>query len=475
MTTRREVLCRIGGATSGLLLGIGHLYPAAALLQCLALVPILYFGSDKRIRLRVIMASGMYMGLIYTIPQIAMLRLPIPITLILLAELTTMMILFAWLSAVLLRRSPVFGSLAVGALFVILDWTNYTAVPIWGTAQSFVRCWSHYPYLIQSLSLAGISGISFALGSLESLFVSYLIHTKIRTKIFKTALAEILVLVSVNAFCLFTKPVGSMKVAAIGWCDRDVAEDDIQKDKGFEKFFTAPVIQAAGQGAELAVSGEMGFYIDQFDREKWLVRFKDIARQNNIHLAIGYFNAGENKNRLMFIDNTGQLLCEYTKTNLTPFEDSNRGNGDLQTININGKRVGGMICQDDNFTKLSREYGRMKVGVVAVPTLDWETVKGAHLQNSIHRAIESRYAVVRGAVNGISAIISPTGEVLVKKDHFKEGAGMIIAETDVYETQTVFSKYGNWPVGASAILLFVFVIQNFGRGKRLEDNDKKAA
>ena len=319
MTTRREILCRVGGATSGLLWGIGHLYPSAALLQCVALVPILYFGSDKKLRLRIIMTSGMYMGLTYTIPQIATLRLPVLITLVLLLELTTMMILFAGLSAVLLRKSPVFGSLGVCALFVVLDWTNYTAVPIWGTAQSFVRCWSQYPYLIQSLSIAGISGISFALGSLESLLVSYVINIKIRPKVLKTALAEILILASANVYCVFKRPVSSMKVAAIGWCDADVADDDIQKDKGFEKFYTTPVVHAAGQGAELIVSGEMGFYIDQYDREKWLGRFKNIARNNNVHLAIGYFNAGENKNRLMFIDNKGQLLSEYTKTNLTPF------------------------------------------------------------------------------------------------------------------------------------------------------------
>jgi apolipoprotein N-acyltransferase len=272
---------------------------------------------------------------------------------------------------------------------------------------------------------------------------------------------EILILASANVYCILKQPVSQMKVAAIGWCDADVAEDDIHKDKGFEKFFTTPVVHAAGQGAELIVSGEMGFYIDQYDREKWVRRFKNIAHDNNVHLAIGYFNAGENKNRLMFIDNKGKLLFEYTKTNLTPFEDSIRGNGDLQTIKINGKRVGGMICQDDNFTTLPRKYGRMKTGVVAVPTLDWKTVKSAHLQNSIHRAIESRYAVVRASVNGISAIISPTGKVLAKMDHFKEGAGMIIAETNVYETETVFSKYGNWPVGASAAFLILFAKQNF--------------
>ncbi|MBN1457272.1 MAG: hypothetical protein JW912_05425 [Sedimentisphaerales bacterium] len=472
MATQKEVLCRIGGATSGLLMSLGQMYSPATGLQAIALIPILYFGTDKKIGLRIMLTSGMYMGIMYTLPQIAMLRLPIPITVILLLELTATMMVFAGVSAIFLRRSPIAGSIAVGAAFVVLDWANYTFVPIWGTAQSLVRCWSSYPNLIQFVSLAGISAISFTLASLQSLAVNFITHVKIRTRILITALAEIAILSSANIACVLPKVSNTIKVAAIGWCDEDLVEHDIQKTKGFNKFFAEPASYAAKKGAKLIVSGEMGFYIDQYDRPEWLRRFSKIAKDNMVYLAIGYFNAGENKNRLMFIDNTGQLMCEYTKTYLTLFEDSNRGNGDLQTIEINGKHVGGMICQDDNFTKLSRKYGRMPVSIIALPTLDWATVKDAHMQNSIHRAIESRYAIVRAAVNGISAIILPTGEILTQMDHFQDGPGVITAEVPVYRIQTMFSRFGNWPVGLSAVFLILFVKQNF-RNKHLFTNSSK--
>ena len=158
----------------------------------------------------------------------------------------------------------------------------------------------------------------------------------------------------------------------------------------------------------------------------------------------------------MCIRDRGEVLSEYTKTYLTVFEDYRKGDGRLRIIEADGVQVGGMICQDDNFTRFSREYGRRRVGVVVVPTLDWRTVKGAHLQSSIHRAIESRYAIVRAAQNGISAIISPKGEVLASYDHFEEGPGAIAAEVGVYSSRTVFSVVGHWPVVVSFVFLVVY-------------------
>jgi apolipoprotein N-acyltransferase len=89
--------------------------------------------------------------------------------------------------------------------------------------------------------------------------------------------------------------------------------------------------------------------------------------------------------------------------------------------------IGAMICQDDNFTDLARGYGRDQVPIVAVPTQDWREVAPYHLENSRFRAVENRYTVVRAAVNGTSAIVSPSGRVLARRDHFVDGDGLVVA------------------------------------------------
>lgn len=456
--TKDDFISRVAGIVSGLLLAIPNLFSTFAPLQLLAFIPILIIGTNGKKRPSTLLMAGMYMGLAYTLPQMFILKLPISLTLILIVYLTIFMIIFAWTSSQLLRSRPVLGAFAVGALLVVLDWTNFTMLPIWGTAQSIVRPWSAYPALIQFVSLTGITGIIFILGTLQALLVSSINHPKLRKKLSIVTAFVILVFAAANMIINSQKTSSNLKVAAIGWAYSDsVDEQYVQTSQGFEALFVEPVKRAAANGAKLVVSPELAFYIDNFNRDKWTERFQAISKRYNILLAIGYFDISAEENRLMFITPDGRDLPEYVKTNLTPFEDYRKGTGELRIIDFEGIRLGGMICHDDNFTRLSREYGREQVSVVAVPTLDWSTVKNAHLQGSIHRAIESRYAVVRAAANGISTIISPTGVILARCDHFSKGPAVIMAQVPIYKSRTFFSIAGHWPVVLSFIFLLIYI------------------
>jgi len=432
MFSRQAVVYRIIGAASGLLMAAGNLQGVLAPLQAVALIPVFCLGASQKARRRDVLSAGLYMGFGYILPQLVMLRFPIPVKLVLLIHFTILMIALAWGSAYLLRRGTILSSFAVGALLVLLDWANFTALPIWGEAQSLGRCWSMRP--------------------------------KLRVRMFAAAVILVAVCAAANLAVRSERPMDKLKVAAVGWTYTGSADEvNPQTNEGFDCLFARPVAKAADAGARLVVSGELGFYIDKFNRGEWLERFGAIARRNDVFLVIGYLNAELNEDRLLFMNPEGQVLSEYAKTYLIPFEDYHRGTGQISFIEIEGVRVGGMVCQDDNFTSLSRKCGRGGAGVVAVPTLDWAQVKVAHLQSSIHRAIESRYAVVRAAINGISAIISPTGQILAQQDHFTDGPGVIIAEVPVYRHATVFSLIGHWPVVVSVVFLAMCIGRSFLR------------
>jgi len=450
---KNQCFYRFTGITSGFLLMLPQLYPALAPLQAVALIPILCLGLTEKVRPQAMVTAGIYTGLAYTLPQVFILQLPVLMTLILLGHLTIILTAFALVAPRLLRDSPVLGAFVVGAFLVLLDWLNFTIVPIWGTAQSFVRCWSYYPGLISFVSLTGITGIIFVLGTLQALLISLITNSKHRGKILLSAVALVLVCLTANLAIRCQRPTGTLKVAAIGWTwDDSEKSGGLYCTKGFRTLFTEPAAKAASQGTKLIVSPEIAFQFTKGQRRFWLERFGKIARQHNIFLAIGYLDIDSEENRMLFMNPQGEVIAEYTKTYLTAFEDFRKGSGQLVTIDIDGVSVGGMICHDDNFIRFSRQYGRKRVPVVAIPTLDWLTVKNAHLQSSIHRAIESRYTVVRAAMDGISAIISPMGELLVTKDNFTEGPGMIIAEVPLYNSLTLFSIAGHW---------FVFVCATF--------------
>ena len=60
---------------------------------------------------------------------------------------------------------------------------------------------------------------------------------------------------------------------------------------------------------------------------------------------------------------------------------------------------------------------------------------------------------MRGAANGISAIISSRGSLLAKHDHYANGQGFVIADVPIRKSKTLFSRFGHWPVLTIAILI----------------------
>jgi apolipoprotein N-acyltransferase len=444
---------RIAGAIGGLMLAAGNFFGPLCLLQLGAFIPLMTLAvRDKNPRHTAL--AGLYMGLAYAIPQMIYLRMPIPVTLALLLEFVLWLMALCLLAGWCIKYQTPLGCLAFGAAWFLLDWLNYTLIPIWGMAQSFARSWTAYPQWIGFISFTGISGILFFAGVFQSLAVLCMVDRYKRDIYFGLILGFVFLIAIGDVLMITKKPVGTLRVAAAGWIfdDRKKA-DDPHTEQGFFDLFTEPARKAADDGARIFTTGEMGFYIADHDRAEWMNRFADIAQKNNLYLVVGYFNVTADENRVFFMNPQGQIEAEYTKTHLTPFEPGNKGTGDLKTIDVDGIKVGAMICQDDNFSSLTRRYGRLKTPLILCPTADWTTIKAAHLQAVRARAIECHYAIARGAANGISAIISPDGQVLARHDHYQSGPGMVIADVPLYNDITPFSRFGHWPMLIVSILL----------------------
>ena len=477
---------RLAGIIGGFLLTAGQFFGFLCVLQLFALVPLMLLClHDKRPRWA--MLAGMYMGLTYTIPQMIYLRMPLVVTVILLLWLTILLMLLCVAIAFLMPRHRLLGPAAVGAVWYILDWVNYTVVPIWGMAQSFGRSWTAYPFAIQFISITGISGILFVIGTLSGLGAYIIVLPSKQDKgvvspsgqgAFARAKLSagliVLLLVCVNTKIWFQKPTGLLKVAAAGWVfDSSNSEINPGNSDGFEKLFAGPAKEAAAKGARIFMTGELGFCIADNERDKQLRQFAQVARDNELWLVVGYFNITEDENRLFFMSPQGAIIHEYAKTYLTPLEAGQKGKGDLKTVQVDGLTVGAMICQDDNFSRLTRYYGNLKADIVLCPTADWWTVKNAHLQAVRARTIECGYGIVRGAACGISSVISPRGEILDIYDHHKNGPGTVIADISVVRGKTLFSRYGHWPsltVAGLIIACSLVILNKRGEIKSVKEN-----
>jgi len=445
------------GFVSGVLLMLPGVFASLAPVQMVALVPLLV-ALRHMTRWRQSLFTGVLMGLGFVAPQILLLMLPPIISLILVAYFVVLLTLFVVISWRLSMPRGIGGALAFGALLAVLDWVTVTALPMWGTAQSFARCWSAYPRAIAFTAVTGMTALMFVLGATQALAVNFIADGRRNRACLGALLAVLACVVGIDLLVWQERPVGQLRVAAVGWTHAETP-GGAGTTEGFARLYAEPVAEAARRGARVVVSPETAFALGEDSDQVLFARFLELARENDVYLAVGYLDIRSHENRVALLGPDEGIIARYSKTHMTPFEDNRRGDGMPVIVTIDGVSVGAMICHDDNYTDISRRYGNRATGVVVVPTNDWGPVRQAHFQSTIHRAIESRFAIIRAASNGISAIISPGGRVLDARDHVREGAGFVMADVPVYSRTTIFSRFGHWFVPVCIILLTVHIVR----------------
>lgn len=336
-----------------------------------------------------------------------------------------------------LDRGHVRGPLAFAAAVTGVELLIWHFVPMFGTAQCFVRPLSAAPALVGFVAWTGVAGLVFVLVAVQALVVAAG-RGGGRTPL--VVAATMLAAIAALDWVRWTRPLGpSVRAAAFGFA---YATADPNRRPTAVDMLGA----AKAAGATLLVTPETGVWVG--DRAADLALIAGQVREHGIAAAFGVWHAPTNDNRIWFFAPDGTLLTEYRKTHLIPWlEDYVAGDGTLATAEHLGHSLGGMICQDDNFSDVARAYGRRGTRLLAVPTNDWDEIREYHLENGVFRALENGYAVVRAASNGISALISPRGEVLARLDHVQSSTNTLVGELPVGDgVTTVYANRGDWPM-----------------------------
>lgn len=424
-------------------MGVSMVFSALAPLQLVAL-GVLFYGLAGHARdFKWVLRCGVWFALLSV-------RIPSVVSVILFVYLGVLYVAGVAASAYWLRQAQALSGFAVGASWVAVEAVNVSVLPLFGTGQLFVRSWSAYPELIAFTSLTGMLGVTFLLVSCSAQLALLLKAGERSVRLRQAVCLGLVLLVWVGL-----REAGSLEQNTQGWTVAAVGgnpEDftgSVQEDK---------IVAAAEAGAQLVVFPELALSIfNSEDFARTLAQLQSLAEVNSIHIVIGYYDAEHNRNRAVHVAPGVSPSVPYTKTHLVPMlEKYEPGVGELVLWDYPGGAAGIMICQDDNFTTLSRAYGREGVSPVAVPTFDWEGVERAHFDSSIHRAIESQYGIVRAAIGGISAVISPGGEVLASMNHVEEGAGMVVATLPhVEDGRAIYARYGNVPVLVVSVVVLL--------------------
>ena len=424
---------------SGLLFYVSD-YPVHAWpLQLVALVPLLFaLKHDFRTPDSAAFA-GVFATLAYAVPLLIRLDFPLQLAIGFTIYFAVFWVFLALMAQALFRRPGALSALALAAVVAILDWVSVSAFDFWGTAQSFYKVWSAAPFLVQFVSLTGMSGVAFFVVAVQALVLAAVWNPAERR--LSLALLGLIAgaVVLTGVLHLSTPHTGRLRVGAIGWTEDGRSPEQVASNYVlFDTLYLPLIDQAAKGGAGLIVTPEFGIRLKKEEKTEFLDKFKGVAKSYGIWLGFAYFDKEAQKNRLAFIGPSGEIAAQYEKTHLIPgIEDYEPGDGTPVLVNVDGIAIGGMICQDDNFRDLSSMYGDAGVQIMAVPTNDWAEVKEYHYENSRFRALENHYGIVRAAMSGTSAIVSPKGFVLAEHDPFTDGPGMIVADLPVVESEAL--------------------------------------
>jgi len=400
-------------------------------------------------------------------------------------------------------------ALLVSCLWVTAEFLRSYLFTGFGWALLGHTQWETLP-IIQIADASGVYGVSFLI-----IFTNVLIASKIKKKIkghmpeprYLALLVIILIAVAIYGYYKVDQKFEAEPIVV------SVIQGNIpQSQKWDEKFtdeilskYTALTKEAAKDKPDLIIWPETsvpGFLeTDKVLRDK----ITALAKEVNTYLLVGtqterapqkvrYYNSA------VLISSKGEMVKRYDKIHLVPFgeyvplgntylsfikkhydmgEDYSPGHDytifEIPTQKAGNVKFGVLICFEDVFPELSRNFARLGADFLVVITNDaWYMKSGApyqHTQPSVFRAIENRINVIRCANTGHSCFINQTGKITREVKGYRGErifvSGFATAIITPGKVQTLYMKYGNvfaWVcVGVFLFDLTLYFIYNYVR------------
>lgn len=352
--------------------------------------------------------------------------------------------------------------------------------------------YSQYNFLplMQITKFTGIYGVTFIIVLFNvTIFETILFFIKHKKAVFKYLIISLTLLVifaiwgilSVNNNlhrAIKEKDYNEVKVAVV---QPNVLFGDKYSEKGIE-IIPEPYSESSyfKKGTELAVFPESVLW-GGMDKnrvfKKWL---EEVIRKEDIYLLIGQYvyNEGQTEyyNSAFLYNPSIEITGRYNEIHPVPFSqyvpyqkvlgflkflDFSVVNlipsDEYEPINYPGKgRLGVNICYESTIPSIARKIRNNGAEAIFVlsdnSSLDKSIAPLHHLIFSRVRAIENGCYTVHCANTGISAIISPAGEVINKLDLLEKG--VLYESIFLIKEKTFYSKYGN-------IIMFIYFCSVF--------------
>lgn len=392
------------------------------------------------------------------------------------------------------ERLPILRVFAAAGAFAVFEWTQtlgWWAVP-WGRLPL-----GQVDYLVglQTASLFGSYFVTFVIVAVNLLLAYVLIHPdKLRVGCI-TAASLLVLQYGAGTLLWFATDVTEGEPIKISCLQGNISSSGKWNDESAmrtRETYIRLINEAADEGAELIILPETAFpyNMDSTKQESLNELLCELARSNGVYLLVGAFSTEGEK------DSLNSLICYtpegvrddtvYSKRHLVPFGEYvpmrplvetlltplaglvlgpdavDEGEG-TNIIDVDGVKIGGIICFDSVFEELTRDSVLDGTEVICLGTDDSWFGNSAelHMHNaqSQLRAIETRRYVARAANTGVSTVIDSRGEVICAVDPVVEGraTATAYANSDI----TLYTTVGNAFVFLLILLIFSLIVENF--------------
>ena len=359
------------------------------------------------------------------------------------------------------------------ATMVILEWTQYTFTPFgsWGVA-AYTQA-NSLP-LLQSLSLFGLAGLSFIIYWTNASIAKFVVTRKWNRSFVIPLIIIVFMQVygSVRFDLSKSKGVDTIALAAVG-TDSEVSGLPLpsleSNEEAIRAIFKRTAV-AATSGATLVVWNEGAFYLEPNYERQWLDSISMLSKKYNVTIVAGYIvpiseSPFQYENKFQFFNPDGSIEFEYFKHEPVAGEPCVKGLSPSRVKQVAGSTIGGAICYDYDFPYLAKNNKNAGVDIVALPSSDWRGIDPLHTKMAAFRAIEQGHSILRSTRLGLSAAITPYGEMSSQMSSFDQNNKIMMAKLPAKSIRTLYSYVGDILVYLS-IAYLLFLIGKVLIGKR---------
>ena len=391
------------------------------------------------------------------------------------------------------RRAPYLAPAVIAALWAVIEWTHsktWMGVP-WGKLAVTQR---NYLPVLQSVSFFGSYFISFLVVLVNALLaIAVLIllkkkRTGLRRASFVAGAAAVLVLANLifgAAALSYDRRHETGEAIPVALLQGNLISGQ-KWNYGLEssyRLYEEMVLEAAASfSPKMIFFPESAFTVELSDYPNLVSRLSSLAKECDAYLFVGALDRDgeEYYNVICLFSPDGEVSEErYKKQHLVPFgeylpmrgffeavipmmDELNFLPDDLTTgdhsvvFETEMGGVGSLICFDSIYELLSLDSVRSGAELLSISTNDsWFLDSAAiyeHNGQAVLRAIETRRYITRTANSGLSAVISPRGEIIESLAPLREGIvrGEIVMRSDT----TLYVRTGNLFIALLHIFLY---------------------